>query len=190
MNTHRSHATHSNQNRHMVALATTTCPRKRKRAFIDSGAGLTVCDDDSLYLPSSKHSFPGEVMWGDGARKKIKYAGVSPAMGKMINTSGAADSALISVGSQLDHLTKEYGRDFVMAFDRSATYLMKDAKFVRGKRGINLQYQNNGSTIMQTATRGTGESAVYEAPLYDDMDVQTDSSQLPPKHPAVRCYPR
>ena len=88
----------------------------------------------------------------------------------MIHTGGAADNTLLAVGSTLDHLTKQHGRDFVMVFDRTATYLMKDAKFVRQGNRIKLQHNNNGATIMQTATRGPNESDVYEAPLYDEHD--------------------
>ena len=95
------------RDRHMVASATATNrPRKRgrKQTLMDSGAGLTVCNDDQMYLPGSKHSFPGEVVWGDGSRKRIKYAGKATAIGKMIHTGGEGSANLVSVGSTLDEL--------------------------------------------------------------------------------------
>ena len=119
---------------------------------MDSGAGLTVVDNDDLYLPGSTHSFPGHVIWGDGSRKDIKYAGEAPALGKMIHTGGAASSNLVTVSGTLDSLSKTNNRDFVMAFDKDATYLMRDAKFhPHANGGFTLQHSSHPSDIMEAA---------------------------------------
>ena len=121
----------------MVASATKPCIPKvvEKQALMDSGAGVTVCDDDDLYEPNSRHALTGEVVWGDGSTKQIKYAGTAPGIGRMINTGGAAASTLVSVGSTIDELTNYANKDFVMGFDKDASYLVKNARFVKDKNG-------------------------------------------------------
>ena len=126
---HTVYRTKPATHRCMVASATQNRSQSRgKTTLMDSGAGLTVVDDEELYIPGSKRPFPGHVLWGDGSQKRIKYAGEATAIGTMINTGGAASSNLMGVGCTLDALTNNYNRDFVMAFDRKATYLMCDAK--------------------------------------------------------------
>ena len=156
-------------NRCMVASATQDRPQSRARTtLMDSGAGLTVVDDEDLYMPGSKRPFSGDVIWGDGSRKRIKFSGDAPAIGSMINTGGAAASNLFSTGAILDNLSKSNNRDFVMAFDRRATYLMRDATFCRqANGGFTLQHPTHPSAIMEAARRGPGKSGVYEVPLYD-----------------------
>lgn len=173
------------RDRRMVASATATNrsrTRQRTQTLMDSGAGLTVCNDDQLYLPGSKHMFPGEVVWGDGSRKRrIKYAGKTPVIGKMIHTGGEASTNLMSVGSTLDELKRSNKRDFVMAFDDESTYLMRDAKIMRcGDHSFRLRHDSNPASIIQVATRGHDPGAVYEVPLYDDQattDVRASSAE-------------
>ena len=156
-------------NRHVVASATKTPPRKRARqALVDTGAGLTVCNNKELYVPNSIHPFPGEVLWGDGSAKKIKYAGRGTAMGKMINTGGDDSTTLLSVGSGLDEAEKQTGAKFIHAFDTRGSYLIRNAVMTKDSDGsIGMQMQQPAE-IMQTSTRSAEPSAVYEAPLYDD----------------------
>ena len=71
---------------------------------MDSGAGTTICDDEKLYIPDSIRDCHGEVVWGDGSSKKIKFTGRATAIGKMVNTGGAASTHLVSVGATLDEL--------------------------------------------------------------------------------------
>ena len=164
-----TNSAHPATNRCMVASATQNRLQSRaKTTLMDSGAGLTVVDDDELYLPSSKRPFRGHVLWGDGSRKAIKYSGEAPAIGTMINTGGAASANLLGVGCTLDALTTNNKRNFVMAFDRDATYLMRDAKFHKLPNGeISFQHSSHPSAIMEAARRGPGQSGVYEVPLYD-----------------------
>ena len=124
-----------------------------------------------MYIPSTKHDFPGDVQWGDGSQKQIKYAGEAPAIGTMINTGGAADAHLISVGCTLDHFTKLTGRDFIYAFDKKHTYLMRDAKFSLAGKGYTLQHSDDPNAVMKAATRPDGEGGVYEIPLYDRQNM-------------------
>ena len=161
---------HNNDRRVVASAAQNRSQSSERTTLIDSGAGLNVVDDESLYIPGSEKPFKGDVQWGDGSRKRIKYAGKAPAIGKMINTGGAASANLLAVGSTLDALSKTNDRDFVMAFDRHATYLMRDAKFTKATDGGYFFHHPPSSTaIMQTARRGPGHSGVYEAPLYDSQ---------------------
>ena len=93
----------------VAAAAANQPPRKRKRqTLMDSGAGLTVCNVPKMYIPGSIKQFPGEVMWGDGSTRAIKYAGEAPGIGQMINTGGEDDTTLMSVGTTLTNLTEKH----------------------------------------------------------------------------------
>ena len=166
--------------RHVVASAAENRPQSRARTtLMDSGAGLTVVDDEDLYIPGSKRPFHGDVLWGDGSRKRIEYAGKAPAIGKMINTGGAASSNLLGVGCTLDALCTANNRDFVMVFDRNASYLMRDAKFSKvPDGGFVLHHPNHPSSVMETARRGPGQSGVYEVPLYDHQSVDIRAAAI------------
>ena len=89
----------------------------------------------------------------------------------MINTGGAASSNLVAVSETLDNLTANNNRDFVMAFDKTATYLMRDAKFSKHPDGgFILHHSSHPPDIMEAARRGPAQSGVYEVPLYDHQE--------------------
>ena len=175
---------HTRTNRRVVASAAMNRPVQRApQTLMDTGAGITVCDDERLYIPGSKSNFPGDVQWGDGSRKGIQYAGRAPAIGKMLHTGGHAVSNLLSVGSVLDNLHHDTGKQFVMAFDRFNSYLMRDAKFhKRGDKGFTLSHPTQPDAIMETSKRSSGEAGVYEVPLYESNADHTQS-----KTPAVNA---
>ena len=172
----KPHFLHYDDSRRVVASAAQHRSQSRRRTtLIDSGAGLTVVDDDDLYIPGSKRTFQGDVQWGDGSRRSIQYAGKAPAIGEMINTGGAASSNLLAVGSTLDSLSTSNKRNFVMAFDRHATYLMRDAEFTKtADGGYLLHHPSHSAAIMQAARRTPGSSGVYEAPLYDQQNAEAN----------------
>ena len=154
--------------RRVVASATEkTCSRNVKpQTYMDSGAGTTICDDDELYIPGTVEDCPGEVVWGDGSTRKIKYTGRASGIGRMVSTGGAASTHLVSVGSTLDELRRTTRNDFVMGFDNDASYLIRGARFEKGSDGeYRLHQYDADAPVLQT--RGDGPAGVYEVPLYD-----------------------
>ena len=115
---------------------------------MDSGAGLTVTDDDRLYIPSTIKNFPGKVRWGDGSTRAIKYTGKATGIGEMVHTGCAADANLMSLGTTLDTVTTSAKRDFLMAFDTKASYLVRDARIIENADGsFVMQRDSEGSWI-------------------------------------------
>ena len=89
----RSHVRTKHTHRRVVASAAhTSCNQSKPQTYLDSGAGTTVCDDEEIYIPSSIEPCDGEVVWGDGSTRKIKFSGRATGLGKMINTGGAAST--------------------------------------------------------------------------------------------------
>ena len=110
----------------------------------------------------------GEVVWGDGSTRRIKFSGKAPGVDNMVNTGGAASTHLVSVGATLNNLHETTNKEFIMGFDRHASYLIRDATFQKGADGeYRLCQQNSSAPVLKTSTRGKGSAGVYEVPLYD-----------------------
>ena len=155
----------------VASAATNICTESKKpQTYMDSGTSTTICDDDELYIPESVMDCPGEVVWGDGSTRRIKYTGQATGTGKMVNTGGAASTHLVSVGATLDELKKttNNGDDFVMGFDNDASFLIRGARFEKGNDGkYRLRQDDVNAPVLQTSVRDGGSSGVYKVPLYD-----------------------
>ena len=156
----------------LVIGATNAGVKKRRRTVMDSGAGRPMFDDDELYSPRSRRKVNADVVWGDGSTRTAAFEGdVGPLKG-CINTGGALESNLMSVGSTIDSLQKKYNRKICMLFDEGSTYIFKDVNVVASKRKENrFTIKSNGtSNGLRAATRKPGSSEVYHVPLYGNED--------------------
>ena len=156
----------------VVGAANAGVKRRRRRTVMDSGAGRPIFDDDELYEPSSKRAIEADVVWGDGSTQPAAYEGTVGPLDGCINTGGASEDNLISVGSTIDSLQRKYKRKICMVFDDHASYIFKDvcvAPSLTKRRRYTLRARSS-SNGMKASTRMPNSSDVYHVPLHDRDD--------------------
>ena len=162
----------------VASAANKSCTQSKPQTYMDSGAGTTICDDDDLYIPSSIRNCDGEVVWGDGSTRDIKFTGKAPGVGSMVNTGGAASTHLMSVGATLDNLSQMTNNKFIMGFDNEASFLIRGAHFEKDVDGeYRLRQQDTNAPVLKTSSRGEGPAGVYEVPLYDARVSEEESAK-------------
>ena len=157
----------TNANRLVVGAANAGVKRRRM-TVMDSGAGRPMFDDEELYAPRSKREVNADVVWGDGSTRKAAFEGsVGGPLEGCINTGGALESNLMSVGSSIDSLQRKYNRKICMLFDEGSTYIFKDVVVVPStNRKDRFTIRSDGvSNGMRAATRTPNSSEVYRVPL-------------------------
>ena len=147
-----------------------------KMTVLDSAAGKSVFDDDSLYEPSSKRKIAADVVWGDGSTHLVKYQGRIGPLDDCVNTGGAADANLVSLPSAIDSLQRRYKRKITMIFDDAAAYIFKDLSVEPHprKRGRFVVEAHNSASGMQTATRQKQDAGIYVVP-FDNEQIAWDA---------------
>lgn len=163
----------------VIGAANAGVKRTEKKTVLDSGAGRPIFDDDSFYEPSSRSKIAADVVWGDGSNHPVKYEGTIGPLSGCVNTGGASDANLLSVGSAIDSLQHKYKRKISIMFDDASAYLFKDVAVQphprkRGRFKISDPASSSG---MLTATREPGSEGVYVVPMNDP-----DPTPEPRKH--------
>ena len=133
---------------------------------MDSGDGRPIFDDDALYEQSSKRKINADVVWGDGSTQPAAYGGrIGPLEGH-INTGGASEVNLMSVGSSIDSLQRKYKRKICMVFDDHASCIFKDTYIVPSSTK-RCRYK------LQTSESSNGMKASLRTPNSSDVSRTT-----------------